>query len=91
VFRTLYSILGADEDVRDLLQEVFLRGLRGIDKLRDVERVKSWLDTIAVFVASKRLRLRRFLRAARAREAIEDWIRAGTTLGRRPRLPPECG
>ena len=58
VLRTLRSILGADEDLPDLLQEVFLRGLRGIGKLRDVERTRSWLGTIAVFVATLQLRLR---------------------------------
>jgi RNA polymerase sigma-70 factor, ECF subfamily len=58
VQRTLRAALGADEDIPDLLQEVFIRALDGIGKLRDLERVRSWLTTIAIFVARGQIRLR---------------------------------
>lgn len=58
VHRTLRSALGPDEEIPDLLQEVFIRALDSIDKLRDTERVRSWLTTIAIFVARAHLRLR---------------------------------
>lgn len=58
VHRTLRSALGADEDIPDLLQEVFIRALDSIDKLRETDRVRSWLTTIAIFVARAHLRLR---------------------------------
>jgi RNA polymerase sigma-70 factor, ECF subfamily len=58
VLRTLRSMLGADEDVPDLLQEVFMRGFNGIGKLRDIGRTRSWLTKIAIFVATHRLRVR---------------------------------
>jgi RNA polymerase sigma-70 factor (ECF subfamily) len=58
VHRTLRLTLGADEDIPDLLQEVFIRALDRIGKLRELERVKSWLTTIAIFVARAHIRLR---------------------------------
>jgi RNA polymerase sigma-70 factor (ECF subfamily) len=58
VHRTLRAVLGADEEIPDLLQEVFIRALDRIGKLRDIERVRGWLTTIAVFVARGHLRLR---------------------------------
>lgn len=58
VYRTLATALGADEDLPDLLQEVFIRALDGIKHLRDVERVRGWLTSIAIFVARAQIRLR---------------------------------
>jgi len=58
VHRTLRAALGTDEDLADLLQEVFIRALGQLGKLRDTQRVRSWLTTIAVFVAREQIRLR---------------------------------
>ena len=58
VYRTLAAALGADEDLPDVLQEVFIRALDGIGRLRDVERVRGWLTSMAVFVARAHIRLR---------------------------------
>jgi RNA polymerase sigma-70 factor (ECF subfamily) len=58
VYRTLRSALGTDEEIPDLLQEVFIRALDRIGKLRDFERVRGWLTTIAIFVARGHIRLR---------------------------------
>ena len=55
---TLRSILGPDDDIPDLLQEVFIRALDRIGRLRDVERLGAWLSTMAVFVARAQIRLR---------------------------------
>jgi len=55
---TLRSILGPDDDIPDLLQEVFIRALDRIGRLRDVERLGAWLSTIAVFVARAQIRVR---------------------------------
>jgi len=58
VHRTLRSALGADDDIPDLLQEVFIRALDRIRNLRDFDRVRSWLGTIALFVARAHIRTR---------------------------------
>jgi len=55
---TLRSILGPDDDIPDLLQEVFIRALDRIGRLREVERLGAWLSSIAVFVARAQIRVR---------------------------------
>ena len=66
VNRTLRSALGADEEIPDLLQEVFIRAMDGIGKLREVDRIGGWLTTIAIFVARAQIR----------RRARRGWLRA---------------
>lgn len=66
VHRTLRSALGADADVPDLLQEVFIRAIEAINDLDDLERLKSWLTTIAVFTARAHIR----------RRTRRKWLRA---------------
>ena len=58
VHRTLQSALGADADVPDLLQEVFIRAIDRIGELEDLGRVRSWLASIAVFTARAHIRRR---------------------------------
>ena len=55
---TLRSILGPDDDIPDLLQEVFIRALDRVDRIRDADRLASWLTTIAIFVGRAQIRLR---------------------------------
>jgi RNA polymerase sigma-70 factor (ECF subfamily) len=54
----LRSILGPDDDIPDLLQEVFIRALDGVGNVRDADRLGAWLTTIAVFVGRAHIRLR---------------------------------
>jgi RNA polymerase sigma-70 factor, ECF subfamily len=58
VMRTLESTLGADADLPDLLQEVFIRAIDRIGDLEDITRVNGWLTTIAVFTARAHIRRR---------------------------------
>jgi RNA polymerase sigma-70 factor (ECF subfamily) len=50
--------LGPDEDIPDLLQEVFIRALDRVRKLREVDRLSSWLTTMAIFVGRAQIRIR---------------------------------
>lgn len=59
VHRTLQSALGTDPDIPDLLQDVFVRAIDRIGELGDLGRVRSWLTTIAVFMARAHIRRRR--------------------------------
>lgn len=52
-------ILGRDDEVDDVVQDVFLAALSGLKTIRSPESTKSWLGTIAVRTASYRLRRRR--------------------------------
>jgi len=54
----LRSILGPDDDVPDLLQEVFIRAMDRIGNVREADRLGAWLTTIAVFVGRAHIRLR---------------------------------
>jgi len=56
-----YRLLGRDDDIDDLVQDVFLAAHRGLRSLRQPEAVKGWLATVAVRVARRRLRRRRML------------------------------
>jgi RNA polymerase sigma-70 factor (ECF subfamily) len=52
-------ILGRDDEVDDVVQDVFLAAQRGMLKLRDPRAIKHWLATVTVRTARRRLRLRR--------------------------------
>ncbi|MDD9971315.1 MAG: RNA polymerase sigma factor [Myxococcales bacterium] len=56
-------ILGHDDELDDLVQDVFLDATRGIASLREPNAIKGWLARIAVRSAVRRLRKRRLLRA----------------------------
>jgi len=51
-------MLGRDDEVEDLVQDVFLDAQRGLAQLREVEAVKGWLATVTVRKAHRRLRAR---------------------------------
>lgn len=52
-------ILGREGDLDDLVQDVFLDGIRGLGALRDPAAVRGWLATVTVRHARRRLRARR--------------------------------
>jgi RNA polymerase sigma-70 factor (ECF subfamily) len=72
---TLRSILGPDDEIPDLLQEVFIRALDRIGKLREVDRLGSWLTTMAVFVGRAQIRVR----------SRRRWLRVFSPERTRPR------
>ena len=49
-------ILGCDEDVDDVVQDVFIQVHRGIGKVRDPSAVKAWLGCVAVRRAHRQLK-----------------------------------
>jgi RNA polymerase sigma-70 factor (ECF subfamily) len=60
VRRVLVRVLGAeDSELRDLLQEVFIRAWQGIRGLSDPGALKGWITHIAVFTARGAIRRRR--------------------------------
>jgi RNA polymerase sigma-70 factor (ECF subfamily) len=58
VYRALRSAIGPDDDLPDLLQEVFIRAIDQIDELQDLGRVRGWLTGIAIFTARGYIRRR---------------------------------
>jgi RNA polymerase sigma factor (sigma-70 family) len=57
LWRYLRRLAGNDDAARDLVQETWLRILRGIASLREPAKVRPWLFGIARRVAMDRLRL----------------------------------
>lgn len=56
--RLLWSLLGPEPEAEDVLQEVFIRALEGIDDLEEPSRLRSWLTGIAVHTARGFIRRR---------------------------------
>lgn len=64
VARLAYRLLGRDEEVDDIVQDVFVAFLRFRQDIREPAAVRSWLATTTVRTVHKRLRTRmRRLRA----------------------------
>jgi RNA polymerase sigma-70 factor (ECF subfamily) len=59
VERVLCRILGPDQEIVDLLQDVFVVALSSIDKLKNPDALRSWLTGIAVRKARKCILRRR--------------------------------
>ena len=56
VRRTLRSVMGPDPDIPDVMQEVFLRAMDRIGELQQLDELRSWLTTIAIFAARAHIR-----------------------------------
>jgi RNA polymerase sigma-70 factor (ECF subfamily) len=55
----VFRLLGADDEIDDVLQESFVDAVEGIDGLEDASRLRWWLVTIAVRRVSRVLSSRR--------------------------------
>ena len=64
-------LIGRDEDVDDIVQEVFLIAMRGLRDVREPAALRGWLATVTVRIARRKLR-RRKLRAFVGLDAAPD-------------------
>jgi RNA polymerase sigma-70 factor (ECF subfamily) len=55
-------LLGRQDEVDDVVQDVFLAAFRGLKRLREPAAIKGWLATVTVRTARRRLRMRRLWR-----------------------------
>lgn len=58
VAAVVYRLLGRDGDLDDIVQETFVEGLKGLAELRDPDKLRSFLITIAVRRIHARLSFR---------------------------------
>lgn len=58
VERVLHRVLGPDQDLNDLVQDVFVAAFEAVDKLQDPSALRAWLAQIAVYTARGRIRRR---------------------------------
>src|SRR5882724_11032724 len=56
------AMLGKSDEADDLVQDVFLRAFRAVGSVREPERIRAWLMTIAVRQGRTRLRKRKLSR-----------------------------
>lgn len=56
IWRYLRRVAGRDDDAREMAQDVWLRVVRGISRLRDGAKLRPWLFGVARRVAMDRLR-----------------------------------
>jgi RNA polymerase sigma-70 factor (ECF subfamily) len=80
-----FRLLGRDDEVDDIVQEVFCLAVRGLRKLREPGAIRGWLATVTVRVARKRLRWRR-LRAFAGLDAAPDYGVLVTAAGQHKAL-----
>jgi RNA polymerase sigma-70 factor, ECF subfamily len=63
-------LIGRDDEVDDVVQEVFLAATRSLRNLREPAAIKGWLATVTVRIVRRRLRARR----------VRAWFGASTEL-----------
>lgn len=73
-------LLGSDDEVDDVVQEVFVVAMRGLRGLREPAAIRGWLATIAVRIARRKLRRRR-LRAIVGLDAAPDYTQLAVAAG----------
>jgi RNA polymerase sigma-70 factor (ECF subfamily) len=77
VNRLVWRLLGADADHDDIVQQVFLRMLQSIGKLRSPDRLSFWVRSITVNTVRSELRKRKvrriFLRSSPPTEENGDF------------------
>jgi RNA polymerase sigma-70 factor, ECF subfamily len=71
----VYTILGKDADIDDIVQDTFLEAHRSMGQLREHSKVSSWMATIAVRITYKNLKKkRRFFTSNKPVEEVSDKI-----------------
>ncbi len=58
-----YRLLGREDEVDDVVQDVFLAAHRGLKDLREPLALRGWLATVTVRITKRRLRKQRLWRA----------------------------
>jgi RNA polymerase sigma-70 factor (ECF subfamily) len=87
---TLYRILGSNQHLEDLLQEVFLSVFRFLPKFRHESSLSTWVDACAVRTALSYLRSSRSARAQRHLELVPESIASDDPSAERRALAREA-
>jgi RNA polymerase sigma-70 factor, ECF subfamily len=58
--RLVFRLLGREDEVDDVVQDVFVRLFRSLKTIRQPEAIRGWLVTTTIRIARRRLRVRRF-------------------------------
>jgi len=72
-------LLGRDEEVDDVVQEVFLRAVRSLETSQGEPAVRGWLRVVTVRLVVRRLRRRRLLKLFVPPDSYESLPAPGAT------------
>ena len=71
VARLAYRLLGREDEVDDIVQDVFISLYRHLDRIRQTDALRAWLQTTTVRMVRRRLRVRRIGFLLRLRDRVE--------------------
>jgi RNA polymerase sigma-70 factor, ECF subfamily len=72
-------IIGRDDELDDLVQDVFIEAIKGLKTLRDAAAIKGWFATVTVRVATRRLRMQKLKRALGFAQVDHDAVWPGAS------------
>jgi len=72
ISRWVWRLLGGDPEHDDVVHQVFVNILSSIGKLRDVEALDAWVDSVTIRTVRKEIRSRRYGRFVVARSETVD-------------------
>jgi RNA polymerase sigma-70 factor (ECF subfamily) len=79
-------LLGRDDEVDDVVQDVFLQARSGLESIRDPGAIRGWLATITVRVAVRKLRWRKFRSVFSSGDGVDYEAIASPTASPEERL-----
>jgi RNA polymerase sigma-70 factor (ECF subfamily) len=71
VARLAFRLLGREEEVDDIVQDVFITLFRNLEKIRQSESLRAWLGTTTVRTVRRRLRVRRMGFLLRRKDQVD--------------------
>jgi len=71
VARLAFRLLGREDEVDDIVQDVFISLYRHLDRIRQTDALRAWLQTTTVRMVRRRLRVRRIGFLLRLRDRVE--------------------
>jgi RNA polymerase sigma-70 factor (ECF subfamily) len=84
IYRMIYYRIRARMDAEDLTQDVFIRAYRNISRVREPDRFRSWLFTIAVNRVNDYLRKKRIRSIFKSSDEGPEIQPAATQPGEQP-------
>lgn len=72
-------IIGRDDELDDLVQDVFIEAIKGLKSLRDAAAIKGWFATVTVRLATRRLRMQKLRRTLGFSQVDHDAVWPGAS------------
>jgi RNA polymerase sigma-70 factor (ECF subfamily) len=83
VNRLVWRLLGADPEHDDVVQQVFIQILSSINKLKEPQRLESWVIGVTINTVRKEIRSRRYRRWLHPATTTEEPLAEGVSPDRR--------